>query len=104
MFLLENTDIAEEIETRLRATLGLLPEEDAEPESPDAPESAGACGIRGRAGRGSVLRFHPSSSRRRLNFNTTLQPGSSSGPSCSVRGFRPSRPATVARRRHRRMA
>jgi recombination protein RecA len=41
MFLLENTDIAEEIETRLRTTLGLLPEEDAEPASPDAPESAG---------------------------------------------------------------
>jgi recombination protein RecA len=40
MFLLENADIAEEIETRLRTTLGLLPEEDAEPASPDAPESA----------------------------------------------------------------
>jgi len=42
LFLIENPDIAEEIETRLRTTLGLVREEDAEPASPDAPESAGS--------------------------------------------------------------
>jgi recombination protein RecA len=42
LFLLENADIAEEIETRLRTTLGLLPEEDAEPVSADVPESTGS--------------------------------------------------------------
>jgi recombination protein RecA len=42
LFLLENTDIADEIETRLRTTLGLFPDEDAEPTSADAPTSAGS--------------------------------------------------------------
>ena len=43
LFLIENPDIADEIETRLRATLGLSGAEDAEPEaaaSADEPEAA----------------------------------------------------------------
>ena len=48
LFLIENADIADEIETRLRVTLGLSSDEDTEPASADEAEAvASADGLDG---------------------------------------------------------